>query len=292
MTTETIYRTEAGRQRIMAAYGDAMVHHWPPHASLRVPTRHGETAVFALGDPAAPPLVLLHGAGSNSATWAGDAPAFAEHFRVYAVDLIGEPTQSAPSRPPWAGPAFAEWLADTLEGLGLRQATLLGLSQGGWAALKLATAAPERVDRLVLLAPGGVVADRPAFLLRAIAFGLRGERGIEGLKRTVLGDTVLPPEMDAYLTLLMTEFKPRVGKLPIFSDGELARLTMPVLLVGGAKDAVRDNEAIAARLRRLLPRFEAVMLPDAGHALTDTRGAVMPFLLDGYRITDTRAAES
>lgn len=279
MKTETIYRTPAGQQAIMAAYDAALQQNWPAHDVLSVETRYGPTAVIVAGEPAAPPLVMLHGAGSNSAVWAGDARVYAPHFRVYAVDLIGEPTKSAPTRPPWDGPAFAEWLSDTLDGLGLERARLLGISQGGWTALKLAVAQPGRVEKLVLLAPAGVVADRTSFLLKAVGYSLLGARGMEPLKRLALGDVALPKEVDDYLTLIMTEFKPRVGKLPLFSDEELARLTMPVLLIGGAQDALRDNERIAARLRPLLPHLQVHILPDAGHTLTDTTGIALPFLL-------------
>lgn len=279
MRTESIYKTVAGQEAIMAGYDRALAAYWPPHEILTVPTRYGDTAVIATGERTAAPLVLLHGAGSNSAVWAADAQAFAPHFRVYAVDLVGEPGKSAATRPPWDGPAFAEWLGDVLDGLGVEKAVLLGLSQGAWTALRFATLSPERVEQLVLLAPGGVVADRPSFLLRAVGLSLLGKRGVEPLKRVVVGDTALPPELDAYLTLVMTEFKPRVGALPLFSDEELARLTMPVLFVGGENDAIRDEVKIAARLEALLPNLRVVLLPGVGHTLTETTPYSLPFLL-------------
>jgi pimeloyl-ACP methyl ester carboxylesterase len=278
MRTESLYKTVAGQQAIMAAYDAALAMYWPAHETLNVPTRYGETFVVVAGPPDAPPLVLFHGAGSNSAVWAGDAAAYAPYFRVYAVDLIGEPGKSAPARPPWDGPAFAEWLADVLDRLRLPRVALLGISQGGWTALKFAVAWPERVERLILLAPGGVVKDRPSFLLRAVGLSLLGSRGTEKIKRLVLGDTEIPSELDAYLTLIMTEFKPHIGALPIFSDEELARLTMPLLLIGGDRDVIRDETAIAVRLKALAPDVQAVILPGVGHTLTETTTYTLQFL--------------
>jgi pimeloyl-ACP methyl ester carboxylesterase len=75
-----------------------------------VPTRQGNTFVVVSGNPSSRPVVLLHGSGANSAWWMRDATAWAQHHRVYAVDVIGEPGLSAPSRPPLASPAYAEWL--------------------------------------------------------------------------------------------------------------------------------------------------------------------------------------
>lgn len=278
MVTEMLYKSTAGQQAILSAYDAALARYWPAHETATVPTRYGDTFVVKSGQSGAPPLVLLHGAGSNSAVWAGDATVYAPHFRVYAVDLIGEPGRSAPSRPPWDGPAFAEWLTDVVNGLQLERIALVGMSQGGWAALKFAITRPDQVERLVLLAPGGVVRDRASFLMRAIGNSIRGRRGIESMKRLVLGDTVIPAELDDYLTLIMTEFKPRIGALPIFTDAELARLAMPVLLIGGDQDVIRDETAIAARLAASLPDVQTVILPGVGHTLTETTIYTLPFL--------------
>lgn len=279
MGTEMIYKTVAGQQAIMTAYEQALAAYWPPHEQRTVPTRYGDTAVFVTGEPGAPPLVMLHGAGSNSAVWAADAHAYAPDFRVYAVDLIGEPGMSAPTRPPWDGPAFAEWLADVLDSLDLERVVLLGISQGGWTALKFAVTYPERVDRLVLLAPGGVVSDRPSFLLRAVGLSLLGKRGTDSLTRYVMGDADLPPEVEAYMALIMSEFKPRIGALPLFTDEKLARLTMPALLIGGDRDVIRNEEQIATRLEGLVPHLQTVILPGVGHTLTKTTAYVRPFLM-------------
>lgn len=279
MHIETIYRSPAGERAVMAAYDAALAAYWPPHETLTVPTRYGETFVVAARDAAAPPLVMLHGAGSNSAVWAGDAAVYAADFRVLAVDLIGEPGKSAPSRPPWDGPAFAEWLADALDGLGLERAILLGLSQGGWTALKFAVTRPERVERLVLLAPGGIRPDRSSFLLKAVGLSLLGRRGRDRLQRSVIGDAPMPREVEAYMTLIMDEFKPRIGKLPIFTDEELRRLAMPVLMIGGDRDVIRDEVAIAGRLEALLPDVQTVIIAGAGHAIVDVTKYVRPFLV-------------
>jgi hypothetical protein len=55
--------------------------------------------------------VLLHGAGANTVMWMGDAADWSTARRVYAVDVIGEPGLSAPSRPPLASGAYADWPA-------------------------------------------------------------------------------------------------------------------------------------------------------------------------------------
>ncbi|MBX3082378.1 MAG: alpha/beta fold hydrolase [Anaerolineae bacterium] len=278
MTASTLYKSLAGEQTVMAMYDAALKNWTAPYTTHTVPTRHGDTFVVASGDAHAPSLILLHGAGSNAAVWAGDVRDYAARYRVYAVDLIGEAGKSAPNRPTWESPAFAEWLDDVLHGLGVQQVTLVGISQGAWTALKYAVYAPERVDRLVLLTPGGIVPDRASFLFTALALMMLGNWGIKRMVRALFADQTVPAGVMDIVAQITSQFKPRIGVLPIFTDDELRRLTMPTLLLGGTKDILRDVDKIAARLRGLLPQLTVTMVQGAGHALINTSGCVMEFL--------------
>jgi len=278
MNAESIYKSPAGERQIMALY-DAVLARWPvAHETFRLPTRHGETFAIASGEPSAPPLILLHGAVSNAVSWVGEVPAYSPCFRVYAVDLPGEPGRSAPNRPAWEGPAFAEWMEDVLDGLKIQKTAILGISQGGWTALRFATYRPERVDKLVLVAPGGVMPTRMSFLLKAILFSMLGRWGGERINRMVLGNDEMHPEAVKFMDAMMTHFKPRIAREYLFTDEELERLDMPVLLLGGTEDVIRPMEAIAERLGKLVPTLEAVLIPGMGHALINMSERVLPFL--------------
>lgn len=277
-TIPSIYKSPAGEQAIMAFYDGALAH-WPvPYQAQTIPTRHGDTFVLTCGDESAPPLVLLHGAGTNSAMWGGDVAEYSRRYRVIAVDLLGEAGKSAPNRPPWNSPAYAEWLEDVLGVLHVEKTTLIGISQGGWVALKFATTSPARVEKLVVLCPAGVVRDRMLFFVRLVFWSLLGQRGVKHINRLLYGHQPLPPGAEEISTLIMRHFKSRTDVSPIFSDDELKRLAMPVLLLGGEEDGMRDVHQIADRLRALLPRFQAIPIPRAGHALLNTTGCILPFL--------------
>lgn len=108
--TSSIYESEEGKQKIEGLYRQAL-QRWPvPNRQLLVPTRQGDTFVIASGEQNETPVVLLHGSGTNSAVWMRDVADLAERYRVYAIDIVGEPGLSAPSRPPLKSVAYAEWL--------------------------------------------------------------------------------------------------------------------------------------------------------------------------------------
>ena len=147
MTANTIYKSSAGQEKIMALYSKVLAH-WPvPYQHMILPTKYGDTFVIASGDTFAPPLVLVHGSGSNSATWAYDVIEYSKCFRVYAVDIPGEPGRSGQDRFSWNGPAFSEWLDDVLNELKVDKVILGGISLGGWVTLKYAIDKPERIEK-------------------------------------------------------------------------------------------------------------------------------------------------
>jgi pimeloyl-ACP methyl ester carboxylesterase len=278
MKTKSIYKSAEGQQAIMNFY-DSLLTRWPvPHDRLNIPTRHGDTFVVASGEEAAPPLVLLHGSSTNLAMWAGDVIDYSRHYRVYTIDTLGEPGRSAPNRLPLKSLAYAEWLEDLFTALSINKAVVIGCSQGGWIALRFSISHPGRVEKLVLLTPGGVTPVRASTVLRLVAVSLCGRWGMESIKRMLYRDVAIPDEVTEFATLIQNHYKPRTDPQPLFSDEELARLTMPTLLIAGAQDCFYVSEKTAARLRQLLPHFEATIFPEAGHVLLNTTAQIIPFL--------------
>jgi pimeloyl-ACP methyl ester carboxylesterase len=277
MTTQG-YKTPAGKQAVMNFY-DGVLANWPvPHETRTIRTRHGKTFVITSGSPAYPPLILLHGAASNSMAWAGEVAHLVKHYRVYAVDIPGEPGKSEIAWLSFEGPAWAEWLDDVRAGLEIDRFALAGLSWGGWLALKYATTYPEHVTDLVLLTPGGITQDNLGFLLRMLPLFMLGRWGQRRAMRLMFGDAPIPDGVVEGMGLIMKHFKGRRDVPPLFSDDDLRRLTMPLLLIGGDKDGLREMHGIAARLGSLAPQLEVEIVPGAGHAIVNTAPRILQFL--------------
>jgi pimeloyl-ACP methyl ester carboxylesterase len=274
-----IYKTEAGGREILRRYDDALAQ-WPVRAGqLRLPTREGETFVLTCGVKDAPPLLLFHGSGTNTAMWMGDVAMWARHFRVYAVDLIGEPGHSAPSRPPLDSEAYALWLDDVLEGLGVERAAVVGASLGGWLAVDYATRRPHRVERVALLCPGGIGRQKFGFVLKAVLYKPFGQWGMQRTLKAVAGiDIRETPEFAEFMALTFTEFLPRREPLPVFSDEALQGLTMPVLAIVGAHDAMLDSADTARRLAAAVPHATVTVLPDVAHSIVGQTEPILEFL--------------
>jgi pimeloyl-ACP methyl ester carboxylesterase len=100
-----------------------------------------------------PPVLAIHGLGATKGSFLFTVAALAGHFRVIAVDLPGFGDSDKPIGAAYDAPFFAEAMIDLLDALELDRADLIGNSLGGRVALEVALRDPERVGRLVLLAP-------------------------------------------------------------------------------------------------------------------------------------------
>lgn len=279
-----IYKTEAGGEAVRARYA-AFLELWPvPNEQRRVATSQGETFVVSCGPEGAPAVLLLHGSTANSASWMGDVATLAGRFRVHAVDMIGEPGFSAPSRPPLASHVYADWLDEVMTGLGVPRAALVGISLGGWLALEYAIRNPGKVTAVALLCPGGVGRHRNILLWAAplLLLGPWGRKKImDRMRGTAAPVGEVPPAFKAFgdfMDLIFQNYRPRTETLPGFSDAELQRLTMPLLAILGARDVMIDSAGTRDRLVRNLAGAEIVWLPEGGHLLIGHADTIDRFL--------------
>ena len=277
MKTTSIYKTPNSQAILMQRY-DEFLAGWPVAAEkIQVTTSFGKTFVLAWGNPQNPPLVLLHGSMANSAAWAGDAVPFDRHFRVFAVDLPGEPGHSEPRRLDLNSPEPAQWLNQVLDGRKITDTNLLGISMGGFYALRFAADFPERVKKLVLLCPGGVTPQRLSFLWHFLKYAIFGAKGGDGAARLVYGNIEVAEEAVAYTRLIAAHFNP-VPVVPILSDKTLAHIHAPTLMIAGDQDVMLNSVKSIKRLEKSLLDFRSVLLPGVSHVVIGQAERVIAFL--------------
>src|SRR5690348_10482872 len=113
----TPFKTEQGEATFLAAY-DAALKAWPvPFEERTVTSRFGATHVVVSGPADAPPVVLLHGFWATLTMWAPNVAALALDHRVYAIDVMGQPSRSVPADPIRTREDHVTWLSATLDGL-------------------------------------------------------------------------------------------------------------------------------------------------------------------------------
>lgn len=280
--TDVVYKSPAAAAAIEAQYRQVLAQ-WPvPSTERFVPTRQGSTFVLASGPDDAPPVLLLHGSQANAAAWMPDVPLWAKRFRLFAVDMIGEPGLSARVQPELVGEAHALWLDDVLAGLGLTQVAMVGTSLGGWLALDYASWRPGAVSALALVCPAGIGRQKN-FLLKALPLLLLGPWGAYRMREMIFGPApaTTPAELKPFAELMEAigrAVRPRTLDIPRLSDDQLGQLQLPLLAIVGGRDALLDSRDTRRRLQQFVPQAEIAFIDDGYHYLPGQAPRIMDFL--------------
>jgi pimeloyl-ACP methyl ester carboxylesterase len=286
------FTSREGRAAFLAAYDGVLAELWPvPYESVEVPTRFGSTHAIVSGPPTAPPLLLLHGAGLSATSWYPNIATYADQFRVYALDTIFDSGRSRQTRPLYRRQDCAAWIGDVLDGLGVDQAAIVGLSQGGWVAACAARFLPDRVSRLALLAPVGALARfrLPYWLLFRFQHLLPKRDELARTRKVFASMRMRPDELFLQQVALGSRHfgyqRPPVFPWA-FSDHDLGRISAPTLLLVAGQETLYDPHRALARARRLLPNLvDSDLVPCADHFVSAAR----PDLVDPRVVAHLRA---
>lgn len=171
------------------------------------------------------PLILLHGNGESCNYFEHQIPFFSKNYRVIAIDTRGH-GKSPRGEKPFTIKQFAEDLRSFMDEKGMEKAILLGFSDGGNIALTFALKYPDRVEKMVVdganLFPSGV---KPLYQW-PIEIGYR-------IAKLFAKKSEKAKQNADMLGLMANE--------PHIEPSELASLMMPVLVVAGNKDMIKES---------------------------------------------------
>jgi pimeloyl-ACP methyl ester carboxylesterase len=290
MSQQSVFKTFEREAAYVAEYDSAMQSWSVPYEQLDLPSRFGRTHVVVCGPKDAPPLVLLHGYMATVTMWAPNIAAFSKDHRVYAIDVMGQPSKSIPDQPICNAADFVSWLTATLDALHLDGVFLVGMSFGGWLALNYAVAAPERVRKLVLLSPGGLLPMVRQFAVRGMLMVFFPTRlTVNSFFRWLgIANGAFPNVLDL-MYLGMKHFQmpletARIGP-SVVSDDALRTLHVPTLILYGEQEVICDPARALERARRLIPDFEGALVPRSRHEMCASQheivdARVLEFLKD------------
>jgi len=116
---------------------------------------HGHRVGFQAAGDGDQLIILLHGITSTAEAWRKVMPRLAERYTVIAPDLIGH-GRSAKPRGDYSLGAYAAGVRDLIAVLGYERGTVVGHSFGGGIAMQFSYLFPEYVERMALIASGGL----------------------------------------------------------------------------------------------------------------------------------------
>ncbi|MFB7049600.1 alpha/beta fold hydrolase [Streptomyces microflavus] len=247
--------------------------------------------IFAAETGDGPPVLLLHGGGpgaSGVSNYARNIVELAKEYRVIVPDLpgYGRSTKGVDGSDPFGH--LADGIRGLLDELGLEKAHLVGNSFGGACALRLALDTPDRVDRMVLMGPGGIGTTRslPTPGLNSLLNYYTGDgpsrQKLEKFIRNYLvfnaadvPDAAIDERYRASIDPEVIASPPlrrpsgpnalrTVWKMDFTRDARLSRLPVPTLVLWGAQDRV-NRPSGGPMLAERMPNCDLYMAANTGH---------------------------
>src|SRR4051794_20826334 len=257
-------------------------------AEVEYLTIHGHRRAFVrMGR--GPALLLLHGLGCDHTTWLPVIMALARRYTVIAPDLLGHGLSDKP-RADYSVGGYANGMRDLLTVLGIDKVTVVGHSFGGGVAMQFAYQFPERTERLVVVASGGLGSEvTPA--IRAIttpgfhqAMGLLtlpgvrhvGKAGLVALSRTRIKaardldevaeiyDSFRDPAFRTAIRHVVSAVVDWRGQIVTMADRAYLTEAMPMAVIWGRDDRVIPVRH-ASNAAALAPHARIEVIPQAGH---------------------------
>ena len=260
----------------------------PKSIEVQYLTIHGhERAFVKVGT--GPALLLLHGLGCNHTTWLPVIATLSRRYTVIAPDLLGH-GRSAKPRADYSVGGYANGVRDLLTVLGIDKVTVVGHSFGGGVAMQFAYQFPERTERMVLVAPGGLGPDVTA-AIRAITLpgfhqmmGLVTLPGVRhatqaGLRALAMSGIPRTRDLDEVAEIVGSFRDPQArrairhvvsavvdwrGQIITMLDRAYLTQAMPMCVIWGTEDSVIPVKH-AAIASEFAPGATVEVIPDAGH---------------------------
>ncbi len=255
---------------------------WPVVSETKeVETFYGKTFMRISGPSDGRTLVLLPSASASSLVWMPNVKALSEQCRVYAVDNIYDFGRSVNTRNIKNSNDMTNWLDELFTNLDLGDSiNLMGLSFGGWLTSQYTLAHPERLHKVIWLAPAATIYDIPGewawrgilsaiphrFFMKKFMVGWlfedlsrkKDEASVELLDKLI---------DDALLGLKCFTFRMPVTPT-VLTDDELKGIHVPTLFLVGENEKLYPARKAVERLNSLAPQMQTEIIPGAGHDLT------------------------
>jgi len=222
------------------------------HGTVAVDGAEIYYAIFGKGAP----VILLHGGLGNSDHWSNQVPALADHFEVIAIDSRGQ-GRSTRTRAPITYEKMANDVLAVMDKLEIPRASLVGWSDGGEIALKIAISHPDRVDHLFVFGTNyDANGSKPRGSQRSATFAAYAAKSRADYIR--LSKT--PRQFDELVDWLLPVWRNPMG----FTKDQLRTIQAPTLVGDGDHDEVIVLAQVQ-EMAQLIPHAKLVVLKDTSH---------------------------
>ena len=281
-----LFKNKTAESLFLEKY-DLCLKSWPvPYEAEYIENEFGLTHVIKCGNKKGPALVLMHGMGATAAMWIPNVKALSEKYYLIVIDIPGDVNKSKMKKTFKDIKDGSDWLISVIDKLKIDKFSIMGLSYGSYLSMNLAVHEPQRIEKLIIISPTESITKIRIkmwfWILKLLLFS--SDSTCRECLKWYNADKPIVINND-YTELQILGMKYHALKVTalvhLFSDEELQKLTMPVLLLVGNKEVVTDIDKVKIRAEKMIKNLEFHVIDGASHTLSlDKPEIVNPLILD------------
>ncbi|WP_167958087.1 alpha/beta fold hydrolase [Anaerosporobacter faecicola] len=271
---KSIYKSEEGKQKILALYDEQLTRLSCTYKDRYVTTSYGKTHLIETGDDTKKPLLVFHGGNATTAYNLLYCKFLLDKFHIYAVDTIGHPGKSAETCLSPNTYDYGKWASEVITALSYDKIRCFGGSFGGGIIAKLMCVSPEKMERVVLLVPSGIknaAAIKSASMLGPmILYWLTHKEKwlIQCMMPMAIRKENITDDIYETAKRSIQYAKIKKGMPSNVRPADMRKCFAPTLVMAGEKDCLFPASKVIPQAKKMIPNCTTKCLMNRGH-MTD-----------------------
>ncbi|MCB0664053.1 MAG: alpha/beta hydrolase [Saprospiraceae bacterium] len=274
-----LFSSEAAKNEILGIYDQKLAELNIEYQSTYLTTKFGNTHILITGNPANPPLLLIHGSNGCAPIGLECYPNLTKKYQVFAIDVLAQPNKSDGTRLSMKDESYGKWTHEIIQKLNLKEVTLAGFSFGGLIILKTLAFSASNIKQAFLASPAYIVNGNPLKALFKVFIPMRRYMSTQKMRflEKFLAEVFTERDDFAvnFLSKVFLHFNMDFTPVPVISKKEAQKITTPFNLLAAKNDVMFPGEKMIKRARKLFPTMRQSILLNHSKHVQDKEGNLL-----------------
>ncbi|MFD3157309.1 alpha/beta fold hydrolase [Haloimpatiens sp. FM7330] len=268
-----IYKNDEYKQNIIKMYNKFKAKSKVDYEDKYIDTKFGKTHILTAGNENSDSIIIFHGGNminTNTLFWFDK---LAEKYRIIAPDYLGHPGLSEEKVLNSNNDDYANWIVEIMDNFKLEKVNVIGPSFGGGVALNFAKYYPNKIEKMVLIAPSSIGNGSYLKMFSKLIFPMlkyKIKPSQENLYKSVYPMFLHNVDEDVLeVTSLIYQGVKIQNKMPkMISNKDLINFNSPVFLIACENDIFFPAKKIIPRAKKIFANLKRTKeIRNSGHSM-------------------------
>jgi len=267
---KSLFKSEEGKKQIFNLYDAKLASLNIDYQYETVDTQFGSTNVIITGDPANPPIILVHGSNGSAPIALETYQNLHKKYRIYAVDVLAQPNKSAETRLSMKDDSYGIWMNEIINHFNFDSVEMAGFSFGGLVILKTLEYDESKVTEVYLSAPAYIVNGNQLKALFKVFIPMKKYMKTKKQKYLEKFLAEVFTKKDAFainqLAIVFLEFDMDFTPVPVIDSRKAKEIKTPLTIFAAQNDILFPGEKMLKRANKIFPSLKkTILLEDSKH---------------------------